>query len=590
MKNNMIIANASGFWGDEAAAVARQIRGGKIDYLTMDYLAEITMIILAKQRVKNDAYGYATDFVSVLRPLLREISEKGITVISNAGGINPKSCAKALQDIIAEQRLDLPVAVVSGDDLMPDLADLYASGCRFNHLESAEELSEEKLNRTIAANAYIGARPIVTALQNGARIVITGRCYDAASVVAPMVYEFGWQWDDYDRLASGLIAGHLIECGAQSTGGNFSLWRKVPSFENMGYPLVNVNQDGTFIVTKHPETGGLVSNETVKEQLLYEISDPRLYMSPDVIADFTTAKVQDDGPNRVRVTGLRGQKPTDCLKVSMGYKDGYKVVGRLLISGPNALDKAKMFSKIFWGRLGDDFIEKRTDYGGYSACWGESASPECDPNDIILRFAARSHERGKLEQLSREVSGLILAGPPGVTVFGGRSQVSEAYGYWPALIPRKKVNAKVRVNGRLIDVRCDQGKHGEPMRVPAMPARTVGIQVYGETVKVKLSTIAHARSGDKGDIVNIGVAALKPEYYKTLLEKVTEQKVQNYFSSNVKGTVKRYYLENIYAVNFVLQKALDGGGTVSLLPDNQGKTLAQALLNMEVEVPRELML
>ncbi len=585
MKERIVIANASGFWGDEGAAVRRQIEGGRVDYLTGDYLAEITMIILARQKEKDPQAGYARDFVQSLSEVLGQIAEKGITVITNAGGINPKACAEALEAQIAAQGLDLPVAVVDGDDLMPRLPEMIAGGCPFTHLDSGESLAG-LADRVVSANAYLGARPIVAALDQGARIVVTGRTYDAASVVAPIVHEFGWSWEDYDRLAAALLAGHLIECGAQSTGGNYSLWREVPSYTNMGYPLVEVLADGSFYLTKHPGTGGLVSTRTAKEQILYEIGDPRMYMSPDVIADFTSFTIADDGPDRVLIQGGKGQAPPPNLKVSVNYKAGYKVVAMLVVSGPDVLAKAQAFAEMFWDRVGTDFDEKRTDFVGYSACWGESAAPPNNPNEIILRFAARSREKAPLAKMSREIAGMILAGPPGVTVFGGRPQVQSAFGFWPAVIPRDLVTARLRFRGCETLFSCETGQFQEPATVEFPP---LSLPEAGERVRVPLSRVAHARSGDKGDLCNIGVAALDSRFYPELVRELTPEKIAAYFKTNVHGPVDRYRLDNISALNFVLHHALDGGGTVSLLLDNQGKTLSQALLNMPVEIRSDLL-
>ncbi len=587
MKNSIIIANASGFWGDEADALRRQVTGGHIDYLTMDYLAEITMIILGRQMAKNPEAGYARDFVSSMETVLKEINDKDITVITNAGGINPGACAEALTKLIESHGFDIPVASVDGDNLIPNLDDLISDGCDFRHLDTGEPLGE-LAGKVESANAYIGARPIVDALKAGAKIVVTGRCYDAASVVAPFIYEFDWSWEDYDKLASALLAGHLIECGTQSTGGNYTRWNEVKSFINMGYPLVEAFPDGSFILTKHPDTGGLVSERTAKEQILYEINDPRTYISPDVIADFTSFELAGDGENRVRISGIKGQQPTSELKVSVNYSAGFKVVGMLVVSGPDPVAKGRVFSEMLWDRAGtDNLIDYRTDFVGYSACWGESAAPDIEPNEIILRFAARAETKERLQILSKELAGLILAGPPGVTVFGGRPAVMPAYGYWPALIPRNKVTARLNFNGNITEYNCDMGPCGIPERKPeaALPE----IDQQGEKIKVPLSQIAHARSGDKGDLVNIGVAVLKPEFFPVLLREVTEDKVQKLFTTNTHGKVTRYRLDNIHAVNFVLQNSLNGGGTVSLLLDNQGKTLSQALLTMEIEVEAALL-
>jgi hypothetical protein len=352
----------------------------------MDYLAEITMIILARQKAESEELGYARDFVQHVGSVLEDVASKGITVIANAGGINPGACARAVERLMEERGVRLPVAIVDGDDLMPRLDELTKAGATFAHLDTGEPIGE-RLALVNSANAYIGARPIVAALERGARIVITGRTYDAASVVAPIAYEFGWSWEDFDRLARALLAGHLIECGAQATGGNYTFWQDVPSYTQMGYPLVEVEPDGTFVLTKHPGTGGVVNVCTATEQTLYEIGDPRAYASADVVADFTSFDYRQAGPDRVRVTGGRGRPPSDQLKVSMTYAAGYKLTASVVVSGPQAVAKARKFADIFWERLGSGGLEeRRTDLLGHSACWGESAAPPREPNEVVLRL------------------------------------------------------------------------------------------------------------------------------------------------------------------------------------------------------------
>ncbi|HYB97865.1 MAG TPA: acyclic terpene utilization AtuA family protein [Candidatus Limnocylindrales bacterium] len=585
MKDQIIIANASGYWGDEGAAIARQVRGGPIDYLTLDYLAEITMIIMARQKAASEDAGYARDFVAYMRPLLREVAERGITVICNAGGINPGACGRALEAAVADAGVHLPVAIVDGDDLLPRLQDLAAAGVPFTHLDTGEPIGD-RLSLVNSANAYIGARPIAAALGRGARIVVTGRTYDAASVLAPMVHEFGWDWQDYDRLAAGLLAGHLIECGAQVTGGNYTLWRDVGSFENMGYPLVEVAADGSFVLTKHPGTGGLVSRRTATEQCLYEIGDPRAYASPDVIADFTSFTMEEEGQDRVRIRGVRGRMPTGSLKVSMTYEAGMRSIGMVVVSGPEAVAKARKFAEIFWSRVRGSFEETRTELLGYNGCWGESAAPHVDPNEVVLRFACRSSDKRALEAFSREMAGIALAGPPGICGAGGRPSPQPAFGYWPALIERRHVVQRMFMEGEQLELPCESGPSG-PIATGEEAAAPMCAE--GPRVKVPLGVIAHARSGDKGDTCNIGVAALRPELYPELVREVTAERVAAFFASLAKGPVRRFRLDNLCALNFTLQNALGGGGTISLQLDNQGKTASQGLLTMEIEVASSLL-
>jgi hypothetical protein len=586
-KDKLVVANASGFWGDEAAAVARQVKGGPIDYLTMDYLAEITMIILARQKAESEEGGYARDFVAHVGSVLEDVARNDITVVANAGGINPGACARALERLMEERGVRLPVAIVDGDDLMPRLQDLEAAGARFEHLDTGEPIGE-RLARVNSANAYIGARPIVAALDRGARIVITGRTYDAASVVAPIAYEFGWKWNDFDRLARALLAGHLIECGAQVTGGNYTLWREVPSYADMGYPLVEVEPDGTFVLTKHPKTGGLVSVRTATEQTLYEIGDPRGYASPDVVADFTTFAYEQIGPDRVRVSGGRGRPPTDKLKVSMTYTAGFKLQASVVVSGPDAVAKARKFAEIYWQRVGDRGLEeKRTDLIGHSACWGESGSPQAVPNELVLRFSARAGDAKPLQRMARELAGIALAGPAGICGAGGRPEVSPAFGYWPALIDRRLVTPRTFFAGESIADSWDASPSADLAVQPeGAPPPSRG---KGTRKRVALARVAYSRSGDKGDSANVGVAALTPDLYPELVRELTAERVAEYFRSNTRGAVSRFRLDNLCAMNFLLRGALGGGGTTSLLLDQQGKTLAQGILNMEIDVAEDLL-
>lgn len=585
MKDKIVIANASGFWGDEGGAIARQIRGGHVDYLTMDYLAEITMIILAKQKAKSEDAGFARDFVQYLRPLMQEIADKGITVIANAGGINPGACARALEAAAADAGVTLPVAIVDGDDLQSRLPELVAGGCEFPHLDSGAPIGD-LMAKVNSANAYIGARPIAAALAKGARIVVTGRTYDAASVLAPMVHEFGWSWEDYDRLAAGLLAGHLIECGAQVTGGNYTRWEEVPSYEDFGFPLVECSPDGSFVLTKHPGTGGLVSCRTAAEQVVYEIGDPRFYPSTDVVADFTSFRMEEIGPNRVSIRGVRGRMPTDTLKVSMTYEAGMKASAMVVVSGPDAVRKAERFGEIFWSRVKGDFEETRTEYLGYNACWGESAAPAVAPNEIALKFGCRSFDKKSMESFARELAGIALAGPPGICGAGGRPTPQAAYGYWPALVPRSLITQRLFFDGKSEEFPCDQGPCS-PIERPAEGPEPACVN--GSRVRVPLGRIAHARSGDKGDVCNIGVIALRPEFFPEILREVTAEKVADFYRSLAKGKVTRYRLDNLCALNFTMQQALGGGGTLSLQLDNQGKTASQGLLTMEIEVAESLL-
>ncbi len=599
MKSGLRIANAGGYWGDDPEALYRQVKGGPLDYVTMDFLAEITMVILQRQRARDPNAGFAYDFIEQLKPALPVVADRGVTVIVNAGGINPGACADAVAAACKQAGITLPIGVVSGDDLMPHLEELEAAGIALDHMDGGRPYAEIR-GRVVAANAYLGAKPVVEALRGGARIIVTGRTTDAALILAPLVHEFGWSFDDWDRLAAGTVAGHILECGAQATGGNFTDWRRVPSMFDVGYPIVEAEPTGEFVVTKHPGTGGLVSKQTVTEQLLYEIGDPHAYLTPDVSADFTALELIEEGADRVRVRHARGAPPPATLKVSIVYQRGYRAVGTALVSGPDAVPKAQRLADMIWHRLGTDFAERRTDFVGGGACWG-AAAPAVEPNEVVLRMGVADDDRRKLQRFSKHFLGFALQGPPGLGVFGGRPDVQEALGFWPAVVPRDRMAATVEVRRddqrttATVPMALEAAGHGEsavggrPSTVEgdAPDTETRGVDSMG-TERVRLGTIAYARSGDKGDHANIGVAARSPAVFTFLRAVLTAERIKQFYSDLVDGPVVRYELPNLLAFNFVLYNALGGGGTLSLRVDHQGKTLAQGLLTMELEVPDEI--
>jgi hypothetical protein len=593
MKTIVRIANASGYWGDDPEALLRQVTGGPLDYVTMDFLAEITMVILQRQRARDPNAGYAYDFIDQLKLALPAIVERGITIIVNAGGINPRGCADAVAKVCEAAGVSLPIGVVSGDDLLPQLERLEAGGTSLDHMDGGRGY-EEIRGRVVAANAYLSARPVVEALRAGARIVVTGRTTDAALILAPLVHEFDWRWDDWDRLAAGIVAGHILECGAQATGGNYSDWQRIPSMIDVGYPIVEALEDGTFVVTKHPGTGGLVSRRTVTEQLLYEIGDPHAYLTPDVTADFTSLQLTEDGPDRILVANARGLPPPESLKVSMVYRHGYRAVGTVLVSGPNAIAKAERLAEMIWHRVGTDFADRRADCVGHRACWG-SAAPDTDPNEVVFRIAVADADKRKLQRFSKHILGFALQGPPGLGIFGGRPEVQEAFGFWPALIPRELVRAIVcvRDSGRetTTEVPMELPGAGPLKKIPSQDAPSTGDAASrsARTSRVHLGTIAYTRSGDKGDHANIGVGARSAQAYDFLRENLTANRVRYYYQDLIQGAVVRYELPNLQALNFVLHNALGGGGTLSLRVDHQGKTLAQGLLLMEIDVPDDVL-
>jgi hypothetical protein len=453
MKPSIRIASGQGFWGDQLEAPRQQVENGPIDYLMLDYLAEVTMSILQKQRSRSPEYGYARDFVPLMGEIFPALVERKIRVVANAGGVNPEGCRDAVLEEARQAGVSgrARVGVVTGDDILDRLPDLLARGVELKNMETGEPLSTV-LDRVQSANVYIGARPIVEALRQGADVVITGRSTDTALTYAPMIHEFGWEWDDFDRIGAGIVAGHINECGAQASGGNSLVdWRSVPDLANVGYPIIEARADGSFIVTKHAETGGRIDVATVKEQLVYEMGDPRSYITPDAVADFTTIHLQADGENRVAVSGVRGAAPTEMLKVSIAYAAGFKAVGTLVYSWPDAVEKAQLADRVLrerLDRLGLRFDEVLTEYVGWNATHGPlSGPPPPDLPEVTVRWGVRGESFEAVDRFTKEIAPLVLAGPPSVTGFaGGRPRVQEIVAYWPALIPKTEIEPHLRVD------------------------------------------------------------------------------------------------------------------------------------------------
>jgi hypothetical protein len=447
------IANGQGFWGDSLEAPVEQVRRGPIDYLTLDYLAEITMSIMQKQRARDPRAGYARDFVSLIERILPELVDRDIKVVANAGGVNPASCLDAIIDIARRQNLagKLTVGMVAGDDVLERLTDFTRRGVELKNLETGEPLSSV-LPLVQSANVYFGGRPIAQALDRGARIVVTGRCTDTGLSLGPMIHEFKWAENDWDNLAAGTIAGHTVECGAQCTGGNcFIDWETIPDMADIGYPIVEAHPDGTFVITKHEGTGGRVTVASVKEQLLYEMGDPKEYITPDCVADFTTIHLEQQGPNRVRFHGIKGRPATDMYKVSISYSAGYKAIGSLVYGWPGAYKKAQAADRIVrerLERLGLNFEEVLTEFVGVNACNGPLAGePAPEIAEVQFRIGVRGGNKAAVERFTREIAPLVLNGPPTVTGFaGGRPKVEEIIAYWPALIPKSEVAPEISIS------------------------------------------------------------------------------------------------------------------------------------------------
>ncbi len=454
MKDKIKIASGQGFWGDLIDAPYNQVTKGDVDYLVMDYLAEVTMSILQKQKNKNPKLGYAKDIPELMKRILPICKEKNIKVITNGGGVNPIACAEAVVEVAKNLGIkDLKIAVVLGDDIKDRIDDIISKGCELNNMETNESIIPVK-GKLLSANVYFGAFPIVEGLKQGADIVITGRTTDTGLTLAPMIYEFGWKENDFDLLSAGTIAGHILECGAQSSGGNFlGDWQSIPNMAEIGFPIAEAYPNGEFIITKHPNTGGRVSFATVAEQLVYEIGDPKMYITPDCVADFTTIKLEDLGNDRVRVFDINGKPATEFYKVSCSYESGYSAFATLTYSYPQALTKAKAADKILRKRLENlnlKFDEIRTEFVGYNSCHGPLSTEieEEKINEIMLRVGIRSNDYASVERFGKEIAPLILTGPPSVTGFaGGRPKPSEVVAYWPALIPKTLVKPEVKIIG-----------------------------------------------------------------------------------------------------------------------------------------------
>lgn len=451
MKEKIRIASGQGFWGDLIDAPVKQVTEGEIDYLVMDYLAEVTMSILQKQKNKNPQFGYARDIPDLMERILPVCKEKNIKVITNGGGVNPEGCANAIIEVANKLGIkNLKVAVVLGDNIKDRIDEIIDEGCQLNNMETGESILPVK-DKLLSANVYFGAKPIVEALQKGADIVITGRTTDTGLTLAPMVYEFGWDWNNYDLISAGTVAGHILECGGQASGGNLLAdWESI-DLVDIGFPVAEAYPSGEVIITKHESLGGKVSFETVAEQLVYEIGDPEEYITPDCVADFTSIKLEDLGNNRVRVYDVKGKPETEFFKVSCSFADGYSASGQLTYSWPKALTKANAADKILRERLQNlelEFEEIRTEFVGFDSCHGPLSKelPEDDINEVVLKIAVRSHDYKAVERFGKEIAPLILTGPPSVTGFaGGRPKPSEVVAYWPALIPKKLIEPSVKI-------------------------------------------------------------------------------------------------------------------------------------------------
>ncbi len=450
MPDRVLIANGQGFWGDSILAPVRLVREGPLDYLTLDYLAEVTMSVLQKQRARDPKRGYAHDFVALCERILPEAAKKGVKIVANAGGVNPRACMEAVLEVASRQGLEgLRVGIVHGDDVLDRVPELVASGHTLENIDTGCPLADVQ-DRLTSANAYIGADGVRRCLDDGADVVIGGRVADPSLIVGPLLHEFGWDASDWDKVAAATVAGHVIECGTQSTGANYTDWRKVEGWANIGYPVADVRPDGTFWLTKHEGTGGLVTRDTVAHQLLYEIGDPRRFLSPDCTVDFTSLELTDDGPHRVRIDSVRGGPPTDSYKVSISYQDGFKAIGQLVISGPEALDKARLCAEVVFDRLALDGVtfepeQKLVELLGTGVCHAGMVAV-VDAPEVVLRIGVHDADRKKVDRFGMEIAPLVTSGPPGVTGYaGGRPKASDVIAYWPALLARSEIRVVTEV-------------------------------------------------------------------------------------------------------------------------------------------------
>jgi hypothetical protein len=580
------IGGASGYWGDTSDAPRQLVEQGEIDYLVFDYLAEVTMAILAKLKSRSDDAGYAHDFVTaVMKPLIGTIAATKIKVIANAGGVNLDACRRALTALAEEAGVSLKIATVEGDDLMPRLGDLRTRQIR--EMQTGAPLPE----KLMSANAYLGAFPIAAALDAGADIVITGRCVDSAVSLAPLIHEFGWSAADYDKLAAGSLCGHLLECGAQATGGNFTDWRDVEAgWENVGFPIAEVEASGSFVVTKPHGTGGAVTPFTIGEQLLYEIGDPSAYILPDVTCDFTAVTLTQESRDRVRVRGARGNAPTTTYKVSATYAGGFRSIGATVFAGFDAAEKAARTGAAIVARverlLARDglgpFKAKEIDVIGNDTLYGRKGVPGM--RECVLRVAVQHERADAVERFAREYVGTALSMSTGrCGLEGGRPSVSPVVRLFSFLIEKTDVPIVVKVDGRAIPFAPQPAAASEFVRREVTPVEIA--LPDGRRIDVPLIALAVARSGDKGDDANIGIMARDPKFMPAIRASLTSGAVRAYFAHYVEGEVERYELPGMNALNFVLRKSLGGGGTSSVRLDVQAKTYAQLLLSIPVSIP-----
>lgn len=587
------IGGATGFWGETDMAMAQFLREGDLDYIVFDYLAEITMSIMARARASDPKLGYATDFVSaIVKPNLKHLASSGIKLISNAGGVNPEACGDALRAVISEAGLDLKVVVITGDDLLNDLDRLEAMNA--SEMFSGEAFPPKE--KIASANAYIGAFPIAAALAAGADIVVTGRCVDSAVTLGACIHEFGWSAGDLDKLAAGSAVGHLIECGPQATGGNFTDWEQVAdSLHEVGYPIAEVWEDGTADIYKPADTGGLVNRGTVAEQLLYEIGDPAAYMLPDVICDFTQIQLEQVATDRVRMTHARGRGVPETYKTSMTWADGWRAGSTFWYVGRRAADKARIFADEAVTRTrrklqamgAADFDEVAIDIFGEENFWGSHAAVS-DTREVALKVACKHQDARAVGLLLREMTGCALGAPAGMAFFAGaRAKPSPVIRLFSVLVDKSALSIKLIGSEDETDFAPPAtSKDVLPAEVGPIPEAVSAENL----IEVPLETLAWGRSGDKGDKANIGIIARKAEYLPWIAKVLTTDYVADRFSHFMTApAIDRFYMPGLPALNFLLHNALGGGGIASLRNDPQAKAYAQVLLDTPIAIPQHLL-
>lgn len=587
MRKVVRVGGASGFWGDSNEGARQLVESGEVDYIVLDYLAELTLSIMARTRHRDPSLGYATDFVKEAMPsILGAVAAGKVRVVCNAGGMNPRACADALRELARKQGCALKVGIVEGDDVLHLADDLRARGVRdmFEDFPIPDTLT--------SLNAYLGAFPIARALALGSQVVVTGRCVDSALALAPLIHEFGWEPSDYDRLAAGSLIGHMIECGTQVTGGLFTDWRQVPQRDNIGYPIAHCYEDGTFELSKPAGTGGLITPLVASEQMLYEVHDPANYLLPDVICDISQTRIEQTGPDRVRLSNVLGRPPTGFYKTSATFEDGYRSAATLTIVGSEALEKAEMMGeailsrtrRLFRARNLGDYRETCVEVlGGERSSFGDAAA-NLDTREVVLRVSVRHDDERALEIFSREIAPFGTAGVSGTTGFAGRPKAQKVYRLFSVLVPKELVDIRVEVDGVAEFVASESPEESPEPNVP-QDFEGVPLDPSEAAIEVPLRALAVGRSGDKGDMSNIAVICRHRDFYELLVAELRPEVVASHLSHLVKGEVRRYLAPGVHSLNFLLSGALAGGGSASLRNDALGKAFAQILLDRRIKVP-----